>query len=97
MIFNYNVGSVEDHSDDKSDPGVVGAIQVPGSSEWMFKRRSVCLPPAGPGQSGLGPGSHNTSFALSPSVHSRDIQQPGECSQQLAPVAILSSSFNCKC
>jgi len=69
-------GSVEDHSDDKSDPGVVGAIQVPGSSEWMFKRRSVCLPAAGPGQSGLGPGSHNTSFALSPSVHSRDIQQP---------------------
>merc|ERR1719410_1236578 len=38
----------------------------------MFKRRSVCLPGSGQMQ---GHNNPNSSFALSPSVHSRDVQQ----------------------
>lgn len=66
ILISSLKGSVVDCSDDKTEhPG------APGSGDWMFKRRSICLAP------GTQASVQGTSFALSPSVH-RDMQQTGQ-------------------
>ena len=73
-LMSSFIGSVVDCSDDKTDhPG------GPGTSDWMFKRRSICLAP------GTQASVQGTSFALSPSVH-RDMQQTG---QKISIIIIL--------